>query len=33
VKINEANLKTYLIHYGDLPNYAWLWKGKNWRAK
>ena len=29
VKINEVNLKTYLSHYGDLPNYAWLWRGKN----
>jgi hypothetical protein len=28
VKINEENLKTYINHYGDTPNYAWLWKGK-----
>jgi hypothetical protein len=32
VKINEENHKTYINHYGDTPNYAWLWKGKIWRA-
>ena len=29
MKINEVNLKTYRSHFGDLPNYAWLWRGKN----
>jgi hypothetical protein len=29
VKITETNLKTYLSHYGDLPNFSWLWRGKN----
>ena len=27
VKINEEKVKTYIKHYGDTPNYSWLWKG------